>query len=90
MGKVYSPYTLTRREQKSNCQYGVWKSSIQQLERMVWNVISGRNYGDACQTSLTSSGLINEGWIATGSDACTEDDEMCSTDNVKCFAVKLR
>ncbi|WP_127353367.1 shufflon system plasmid conjugative transfer pilus tip adhesin PilV, partial [Enterobacter hormaechei] len=73
-----------------SCQSGVWVASSNRLERLVWNITSGQNYGDVCQASLASSGLSSQGWISTGSDACTEDEEMCSVDNVKCFAVRLR
>jgi hypothetical protein len=32
--------------------------------------------------------VIPFGWVASGSDACTEDEEYCTIDNVRCFALK--
>ena len=78
------------RKKQSFCQSGSWNAAVTQLERMTWDVSSGQNYGDICQASLKASGLLAQGWISTGSDACTEDDVMCSVDNVKCFAIKLK
>ena len=57
---------------------------------MVWSVNSGSNYGNVCQNYLNNNGLSSQGWIVTGSDACTEDGDTCSVDNVKCFAVRLK
>lgn len=48
-----------------------------------------KNYGNACQIYLNNSGLASQGWMLTGSDACTEDDDRCTIDNLKCYAVKL-
>ena len=73
-----------------SCQSGVWANSGEKkIQRYTWSVNSGNNYGDICQTSLNSSGLTAQGWIATGSDACTEDNQTCTIDNVRCFAVRL-
>lgn len=74
----------------SFCQSGVWTPAGKNaLERRTWSVGSGNNYGDACQASLNSQGLAALGWVATGSDACTEDNQNCTVDNVRCFAVRL-
>lgn len=74
-----------------SCQSGVWnKSGAGELQRMAWTIGSGNNYGDACQNSLVSSGMSKQGWVATGSDACTEDNQTCTVDNVMCFAIKLK
>lgn len=74
----------------ANCQSGVWANSAEKkIQRYTWSVNSGNNYGDICQTSLNSSGLTAQGWVATGSDACTEDNQTCTIDNVRCFAVRL-
>lgn len=56
---------------------------------MSWTVGSGNNYGDVCLSSLNSNGLTAQGWVATGSDACTEDNQTCTVDNVRCYAVRL-
>lgn len=73
-----------------SCQSGVWSMlGKKSLERMTWTVGSGNNYGDACLSSLNSKGLAAQGWVATGSDACTEDNQTCTVDNVRCFAVRL-
>lgn len=74
----------------SNCQSGVWAGAGNKaIERLTWSISSGNNYGDACQASLNSKGLTGQGWVATGSDACTEDNQICTVDNVRCFAVRL-
>lgn len=74
----------------ANCQSGVWRTTGKNsLERMSWTVGSGNNYGDVCLSSLNSNGLTAQGWIATGSDACTEDNQNCTVDNVRCYAVRL-
>ena len=73
-----------------SCQSGVWTPAGKNaLERRTWSVGSGNNYGDACQASLNSQGLTALGWVATGSDACTEDNQTCTVDNVRCFAVRV-
>ena len=59
------------------------------LERMTWTIGSGNNYGDACPSSLDSKGLTVQGWVATGSDVCSEDNQTCTVDNVRCYAVRL-
>lgn len=72
------------------CQSGVWMGAGNKIiERLTWSISSGNNYGDACQASLNSKGLTSQGWVATGSDACTEDNQTCTVDNVRCFAVRL-
>ena len=74
----------------ANCQSGVWAGAGNKaIERLTWSISSGNNYGDACQASLNSKGLTAQGWVATGSDACTEDNQICTVDNVRCFAVRL-
>ena len=73
-----------------SCVNGLWKASSGTLENMVWSVNSGSNYGNVCQNYLNNNGLSSQGWIVTGSDACTEDGDTCSVDNVKCFAVRLK
>ena len=72
-----------------SCINGIWKKNTGLLQSMVWTAVGGSNYGDICQISLNNNGLSAQGWIITGSDACTEDGESCTTDNVKCFAIKL-
>ncbi|EJN7219549.1 TPA: hypothetical protein ACP2QI_004162 [Escherichia coli] len=73
-----------------SCQSGVWAGAGNKaIERLTWSISSGNNYGDACQASLNSKGLTAQGWVATGSDACTEDNQICTVDNVRCFAVRL-
>lgn len=71
-----------------SCVNGVWKSPSS-LNRMTF-MISGdhENYGDICQTYLNNNGLASAGWVATGSDVCTEDSEYCTIDNVRCYALK--
>ena len=74
-----------------NCQSGVWRKSTVALQRTTWTVSgTGENYGDVCQAYIQSSGMINDGWVASGSDACTEDGEYCTYDNVRCYAVRLQ
>lgn len=74
----------------TSCQSGVWAGAGNKaIERLTWSISSGNNYGDACQASLNSKGLTAQGWVATGSDACTEDNQICTVDNVRCFAVRL-
>ena len=72
-----------------SCVNGIWKKNSGSLQSMVWTAGGGSNYGNICQISLNNNGLAAQGWIVTGSDACTEDGESCTTDNVKCFAIKL-
>ncbi|EIW8458039.1 hypothetical protein MIL71_004164 [Salmonella enterica subsp. enterica serovar Reading] len=72
------------------CQSGIWVGGSKTLESKTWSMASGSNYGDICSSYLVNSGLINLGWIVTGSDACTEDSRDCTVDNVKCFAVRLK
>lgn len=72
------------------CQSGRWITGVKTLERKTWSMESGSNYGDICSSYLAESGLANQGWVATGSDACTEDDQFCTVDNVRCFAVRLK
>jgi len=73
-----------------SCQSSVWTVAGKKgIEQRTWSVGSGDNYGDICQASLNSSGLNAQGWVVTGSDACTEDNKTCTVDNVKCFAVRL-
>lgn len=71
-----------------SCISGVW-SSTTSLKRMVF-IISGetKNYGDICQKYLDNNGYSALGWVASGSDACTEDEEYCTIDNVRCYALK--
>lgn len=73
-----------------SCQSGLWNKGVKTLERKMWSMASGSDYGDICTSYLRSSGLINQGWIVTGSDACTEDTRDCTVDNVRCFAVRLK
>lgn len=73
-----------------SCVNGVWTNTTS-LKRMVF-MISGetKNYGDICQKYLDNNGYTALGWVASGSDACTEDDEYCTIDNVRCFALKTQ
>lgn len=72
------------------CQSGIWKIiGNNSLQRLTWTVGSGNNYGDVCLSSLNSNGLTAQGWVVTGSDACTEDNQTCTVDNVRCYAVRL-
>lgn len=74
-----------------SCQSGVWRKPVSTLERTTWTIPGAvENYGDACQAYVQSSGMIYNGWVATGSDACTEDGQTCTFDNVRCFAVRLQ
>lgn len=74
-----------------SCQYGVWRKPVSTLERTTWTIPGAvENYGDACQAYVQSSGMVNNGWVATGSDACTEDGQTCTFDNVRCFAVRMQ
>ena len=75
-----------------SCQSGVWNKAGQAgLERTTWSIPGAReNYGDACEAYIASSGMKAQGWVASGSDACTEDGEYCTTDNVRCYAVRLQ
>lgn len=72
------------------CQSGLWNLGVKTLERKTWSMASGSDYGDICTSYLVSSNLIKQGWIVTGSDACTEDTRDCTVDNVRCFAVRLK
>ncbi|HHE0135683.1 TPA: prepilin-type N-terminal cleavage/methylation domain-containing protein [Klebsiella pneumoniae] len=73
-----------------SCVNGVWTNTTS-LKRMVF-MISGetKNYGDICQKYLDNNGYTALGWVASGSDACTEDEEYCTIDNVRCFALKTQ
>lgn len=73
-----------------SCVNGLWKSSKGRFESTSW-MISGDhpNYGNLCESSLVSTGRSAEGWIVTGSDVCTEDEEFCTVDNLKCYAVRI-
>ncbi|EBY0516382.1 TPA: hypothetical protein ACF7I6_004735, partial [Salmonella enterica] len=65
------------------------------LERTTWFAVEpddkngGKNYGDICHAQLESSGMLADGWVATGSDACSEDEQYCTIDGVRCFAIRL-
>ncbi|WP_431021597.1 shufflon system plasmid conjugative transfer pilus tip adhesin PilV [Escherichia coli] len=72
-----------------SCVNGVWKSSSARIERTKFSVSSGSNYGDICQSKINSNGMAAQGWVASGSDACTEDGNDCSVDNVRCFAIRI-
>lgn len=72
-----------------SCVNGVWKSSSARIERTQFLVSSGSNYGDICQSKINSNGMAAQGWVASGSDACTEDGNDCSVDNVRCFAIRI-
>ena len=72
-----------------SCVNGVWKSSSARIERTQFSVSSGSNYGDICQSKINSNGMAAQGWVASGSDACTEDGNDCSVDNVRCFAIRI-
>ncbi|WP_370613060.1 shufflon system plasmid conjugative transfer pilus tip adhesin PilV [Citrobacter portucalensis] len=72
-----------------SCVNGVWKSSSARIERTQFLVSSGSNYGDICQSKINSNGMAAQGWVASGSDACTEDGNNCSVDNVRCFAIRI-
>ncbi|EHF4997340.1 shufflon system plasmid conjugative transfer pilus tip adhesin PilV [Enterobacter hormaechei] len=72
-----------------SCVNGVWKSSSARIERTQFLVSSGSNYGDICQSNINSNGMAAQGWVASGSDACTEDGNNCSVDNVRCFAIRI-
>lgn len=63
-----------------SCVNGVWKSSSARIERTQFLVSSGSNYGDICQSNINSNGMAAQGWVASGSDACTEDGNNCSVD----------
>ena len=71
-----------------SCVNGVWANTTS-LKRMVF-IISGetKNYGDICQKYLDNNGYTALGWVASGSDVCTEDEEYCTIDNVRCYALK--
>ncbi|WP_411165317.1 shufflon system plasmid conjugative transfer pilus tip adhesin PilV [Klebsiella oxytoca] len=73
-----------------NCIDGVWKSPVS-LQTMTF-VLGGehQNYGDICQRHLDNNGFSALGWVVTGSDVCTEDEQYCTIDNVKCYAIKLK
>lgn len=91
-GNSCSPNGLqgrTSEGQLLSCVNGVWKSPSS-LNRMTF-MISGdhENYGDICQTYLNNNGLASAGWVATGSDVCTEDEKYCTVDNVRCYAIKI-
>ena len=81
------------RHRTDNCQSGVWRSRA--LERTTWFAVApddkngGKDYGDICHAQLDSSGMLADGWVATGSDACSEDVEYCTVDGVRCFAIRL-
>jgi competence protein ComGC len=92
VGNGCSPNGLQGRDPSGallSCVNGVWSSSTGSLKSMVWTLGSGSNYGNICQNYINNNGLAAQGWVVTGSDACTEDGGTCTTDNVKCFAVKL-
>ncbi len=93
-GATCSPNGLVSRDASGailSCQSGVWRKSTVALQRTTWTVSgTGENYGDVCQAYIQSSGMINDGWVASGSDACTEDGEYCTYDNVRCYAVRLQ
>ncbi|WP_241136347.1 shufflon system plasmid conjugative transfer pilus tip adhesin PilV [Achromobacter insuavis] len=77
-----------------SCQYGVWRNQGKsKLQRYTWFAIPPgswvKDYGDICQAQLDSWGWTASGWVATGSDACSEDGEECTSDGVRCFAVTL-
>ncbi|WP_109862761.1 shufflon system plasmid conjugative transfer pilus tip adhesin PilV [Escherichia coli] len=72
-----------------SCVNGVWKSSSARIERTQFLVSSGSNYGNICQSNINSNGMAAQGWVASGSDACTEDGNNCSVDNVRCFAIRI-
>lgn len=72
-----------------SCVNGVWKSSSARIERTQFLVSSGSNYGDICQSNINSNGMAAQGWVASGSDAFTEDGNNCSVDNVRCFAIRI-
>lgn len=67
----------------------MWQSSSARIERTQFLVSSGSNYGDICQSNINSNGMAAQGWVASGSDACTEDGNDCSVDNVRCFAIRI-
>ncbi|HEE9826835.1 TPA: shufflon system plasmid conjugative transfer pilus tip adhesin PilV [Citrobacter freundii] len=72
-----------------SCVNGLWQSSSARIERTQFLVSSGSNYGDICQSNINSNGMAAQGWVASGSDACTEDGNDCSVDNVRCFAIRI-
>lgn len=78
-----------------SCQGSIWRSQGKSaLERTTWFATQPgswiKDYGDICQAQLDSWGWTASGWIATGSDACSEDGEECTSDGVRCFAVRLK
>ncbi|HEM8715190.1 TPA: shufflon system plasmid conjugative transfer pilus tip adhesin PilV [Enterobacter hormaechei] len=92
IGAGCSPNGLQGRTPKGailSCVNGVWKSSSARIERTQFLVSSGSNYGDICQSKINSNGMAAQGWVASGSDACTEDGNDCSVDNVRCFAIRI-
>lgn len=77
-----------------SCQSGVWRTQGKgTLQRYTWYATppgpTTDEYGDICQAQLDSWGWSASGWVATGSDACTEDGEECTSDGVRCFAITL-
>ncbi|EBR0765137.1 hypothetical protein BSE29_21745 [Salmonella enterica] len=84
---------MLSRYRTDNCQSGIWRSRA--LERTTWFAVEpddkngGKNYGDICHAQLESSGMLADGWVATGSDACSEDEQYCTIDGVRCFAIRL-
>ncbi|WP_200599064.1 shufflon system plasmid conjugative transfer pilus tip adhesin PilV [Klebsiella variicola] len=92
VGATCSPNGLQGRTPEGailSCVNGVWKSSSARIERTQFTVSSGSNYGDICQSNINSNGMAAQGWVASGSDACTEDGNTCSVDNVRCFAIRI-
>ncbi|MFY2610544.1 shufflon system plasmid conjugative transfer pilus tip adhesin PilV [Achromobacter ruhlandii] len=78
-----------------SCQGSVWRTQGKSLlERHTWFATAPgdwiKDYGDICQAQLDAGGMAADGWIATGSDACSEDGEECTSDGVRCFAIRLR
>ena len=58
-----------------------------------WYAFPPGNYGGAnnssvCQQQLNSSGMAAQGWVLSGTDYCTEDNQNCTVDGLKCYAVK--
>lgn len=93
VGATCSPYGLQGRTPEGailSCVSGVWKSLKGRIESTSW-MISGDhvNYGNLCESTLASSGLSAQGWVVTGSDVCTEDEEFCTVDNLKCYAIRI-
>ncbi|QMD48524.1 shufflon system plasmid conjugative transfer pilus tip adhesin PilV [Citrobacter freundii] len=92
-GRSCSPNGLQGRTPEGNilsCTNGVWAAGSSGLERTIFYLSGGSNYGDICQSYINNSGMAAQGWVSSGSDACTEDGNTCSVDNVLCYAIRLK